>query len=64
MGCGCIERRKRQRLTKDRTDCVGSSSLFCKRRVNGIAFMCLLRVLHPCTDKQIHTEAHMRFMVL
>lgn len=66
MGCGCIERSKRQRLTRDRTDCVGSSSLFGKRRANGIALMCLLWVVHPCAHIQTrtltHTQAHTHLM--
>lgn len=58
MGCGCIERSKRQRLTRDRTDCVGSSSLFGKPRANGIALMCLLWVVHPWTHIQTRTVTH------
>lgn len=59
-----LKRSKRQRLTRDRTDCVGSSLLFSKQRVNGNTLMCLLWVVHPCTHIQIcnlrltHTHAH------
>lgn len=52
MGCGWIERSKRQTLTRDRTDCVGSSSFCSKWRTNRIAFKCLLCVVYPCTNTQ------------
>lgn len=61
-----LKRSKRQRLTRDRKDWVGPSSLFSVQRVNGIAFMCLLWVVHPCTHIQTCTVTHMHthFMVL
>ena len=44
-----LKRSKRQRLTRDRTDCVGSSPLLSERRVNGNAFNVSAAVSVPCS---------------
>lgn len=43
---------------RDRTDCVGSGSLFGELRAIGIASMCLLQEVPPCTHIQTCTLKH------